>query len=382
MMIRTRGQRMSWKLVGSSVALLSLLVVASPVAAQSDPSAFEQILSLAEWYDNDENPVIQTMVLSGRFQADYARVSDEALSHDEWNVRRFRFGAKWGLFSQFTLQIEADLNPQERDPFYTRLTDAKLEWAPNDDIEFAIGKQSVAFTLDGATSSKELLTIDRSNLANNMWFTAEYMPGVSVAGESSGWRYRAGAYSAGEANREFGEFNGAIFTLVSVGYDISERLGVAEADVRADYVHQSEDPQNSFTRALEHVGSLSFRLADGQWGVRADVTTGVGYRDQSDLWGAQLMPHVELSEEIQLVGRFTHVTSDAANGVRLARYENQAISGRGDRFREFYAGLNYYIYGHKLKLQSGLAFGDMQDTAADGGSYSGTSWVTGLRISW
>ena len=381
-MIRTRAQRMSWRSVVSSVLLLSLLAVVSPAAAQSDSPAFDQIWGFAEWYDNEDNPVVQTMVLSGRFQADYARVSDEALSYDEWNVRRFRFGAKWGLFSQFTLQVEADFNPQERDPLYTRLTDAKLEWAPNDDIEFAIGKQSVPFTLDGATSSKELLTIDRSNLANNMWFTAEYMPGVSVAGGGSGWSYRVGAYSAGEANREFGEFNGAIFTLLSVGYDLSERLGVAEADVRADYIHQSEDPQNSFTRALEHVGSASFSLADGQWGVRADVTTGVGYLGQSDLWGAQLMPHVELSEEIQLVGRVTHVTSDDPNGVRLARYENQVLSGRGDRFREFYAGLNYYVYGHKLKLQSGLAFGDMQDRAADGGSYSGTSWVTGLRISW
>jgi phosphate-selective porin OprO/OprP len=356
-------------------------VFPAPATSQDDQSAYDRIWNAVNWYQNDGNPIVQSMVLTGRFQADYARVGDVGTSYDEWNVRRFRFGAKWALFRTLTLQVEADFNPQERDPFYKRLTDVKLEWAPNENVEFAIGKQSVPFTLDGATSSKELLTIDRSNLATNMWFPQEYMPGLSLAGGNSGWNYHVGAYSAGEANREFGEFNGAIFTLISVGYDLSEQLG-KETDLRADYIYQSEDPQNSFTRSLEHVASLSFRLTDGLWGFSADMTTGIGYGGQSDLRGLQLLPFLDLTEQLQLVGRFTHVESDDPNGVRLGRYENQAISGLGDRYREFYTGVNYYVYGHKLKLQSGLAFGDMNDTALDGGKYSGTSWVTGVRISW
>lgn len=362
-------------------ALVCVWVFPAPATSQDDQSAYDRIWNAVNWYQNDDNPIVQSMVLTGRFQADYARVGDIGTSYDEWNVRRFRFGAKWGLFRSLTLQVEADFNPQERDPFYKRLTDFKLEWAPNENVEFAIGKQSVPFTLDGATSSKELLTIDRSNLATNMWFPQEYMPGLSLTGGNSSWNYHVGAYSAGEANREFGEFNGAIFTLVSVGYDLSEQLG-KEADLRADYIYQSEDPQNSFTRSLEHVASLSFRLEDGPWGFSADMTTGVGYMEQSDLWGFQLLPFIDVSERLQLVGRFTHVESDDPNGVRLGRYENQTISGRGDRYREFYTGFNYYMHGHKLKLQSGVAFGDMNDTALDGGKYSGTSWVTGVRISW
>jgi phosphate-selective porin OprO/OprP len=47
-----------------------------------------------------------------------------------------------------------------------------------------------------------------------------------------------------------------------------------------------------------------------------------------------------------------------------------------------YFGANYYIYGHKLKLQSGLQFADMNDRAKDGGVYSGVSFTTGLRVSW
>jgi phosphate-selective porin OprO/OprP len=44
--------------------------------------------------------------------------------------------------------------------------------------------------------------------------------------------------------------------------------------------------------------------------------------------------------------------------------------------------MNYYLYGHKLKLQTGLQYADMRDRAADGGKYTGWSWTTGFRISW
>ena len=75
--------------------------------------------------------------------------------------------------------------------------------------------------MDGSTSSKELLAVDRSNLTNNVWFTQEYVPGVSAAGGRSPWIYHLGLYSAGDANREFGRFNGPrqLFTLAVLGYD-------------------------------------------------------------------------------------------------------------------------------------------------------------------
>jgi phosphate-selective porin OprO/OprP len=94
------------------------------------------------------------------------------------------------------------------------------------------------------------------------------------------------------------------------------------------------------------------------------------------------MPHVDITPKLQLVVRHTYLTSDDANGVRLARYENQLDAGRGDRYNEGYFGVNYYVYGHKLKLQGGVQFADMNDHAGDGGDYSGVAATTGLRVSW
>ena len=42
----------------------------------------------------------------------------------EWNVRRMRFGPRITFFRNFLLHAEVEVNPQEHDPFYVRLTDA------------------------------------------------------------------------------------------------------------------------------------------------------------------------------------------------------------------------------------------------------------------
>ena len=155
-----------------------------------------------------------------------------------------------------------------------------------------------------------------------------------------------------------------------------------EALLAGNYVYQNPDPKNTFTRQLQHMASANFKFNAGKWGARTDVSAASGYLGQSDLWGVMAMPFVNVTDKLQLVGRYTFIQSDNPNGVRLATYENRVNSGRGDRYNEVYLGANYYFYGHKLKLQSGLQFADMNDHANDGGAYSGVSWTTGLRVSW
>ncbi len=122
------------------------------------------------------------------------------------------------------------------------------------------GKQGVPFTNDGATSSKELLTIDRSNIANNIWFPQEYMPGVSVSGRIAPWVYRGGVYTSGAMNREFGEFSGDYFTLALVGYDFAKRSAQKRPCSPAITSTSILTADNTFTRQLEHIISVHFKL--------------------------------------------------------------------------------------------------------------------------
>ena len=349
---------------------------------EEQPSIFDNIWKFADWYENDDNSVIQSLQFSGRFQLDYALVDADQGHHTEWNIRRFRFGAKAKLFRQFTLHGEVELNPQEADPVFTRITDLYFQWNKSARFEATIGKHAAPFTMEGSTSSKELLTIDRSNLTNNFWFTQEYLPGLSISGDPENWNYQAGIYSTGDANRGFGEFNGSVFGLIVAGYDFAKRLGVDAAILAANYVYQDPDEDNSFTRDLENILSVNFELDAGNWGLRTDLAAATGFAEQSDLWGTMVMPFYNFSDGLQFVGRYTFVASKDVNGVRPNRYERELVPGLGDRYNEIYFGVNYYFYGHKLKLQSGIQFADMRDRADDGGAYSGVAWTTGFRMSW
>ncbi len=369
----------------SIVLMLTLpaLAAAQPAASKEVPSTYDKVWrSFTEVYSDDSNPVVQRVMLSGRFHYDFAQVDADQGDNDEWNVRRLRIGPRVTLFKKLLLHSELELDPQRHNPFYVRFTDFYVQWTRNPRMVLTVGKQSAPFTLDGATSSRELLTIDRSNLANNIWFPQEYLPGVSLSGRRAPWVYRVGVYSSGAMNREFGEFSGGTATLGVIGYDFSKTLDAREALLTGNYVYQNPDRDNTFTRQLEHIGSINFRFEDGHWGTRADFSTASGYLGQSGMWAVQGMPFYNVTDKLQAVGRYTYIKSDDPNGVRLATYESRIVTGRGDEYNEVYLGANYYFYGHRLKLQSGIQFEDMNDRANDGGAFSGVSWTTGLRVGW
>ena len=94
------------------------------------------------------------------------------------------------------------------------------------------------------------------------------------------------------------------------------------------------------------------------------------------------MPFYDVSELVQLVGRYTYLSSDHGNGLVFNRYEDKIAQGAGDEYHEIYAGLNLFFYGHKLKWQTGLQYAQMDDKADDGGEYDGWGITSGLRIYW
>ena len=107
-----------------------------------------------------------------------------------------------------------------------------------------------------------------------------------------------------------------------------------------------------------------------------------GYLGQRDLWAAMLMPYFNATDKLQLVTRYTLVDSDGLNGISLNTYENRVVNRAGDRYNEGYAGVNYFFYGHRLKVQTGMQYADMRDRADDGGAYAGLSWTAGVRVGW
>jgi len=348
---------------------------------------FDRIWSYPTLYENPDNPVLKRLALRGRLQADFPLFESDQGTYTEPQIRRLRLGFESHWLADLVLHVEVDIDATcedgERcdDDAYEGLTDAYLGWAPHEAFELKVGKVSAPFTLDGSTSSTRLLTLERSNLSNNLWFPVEYHAGINASGRIDGWRYMAGVYSS-STTENFGDFDGGVFTLLSLGHDFSQRLKADEALLTLDYVYNEADRDNVSTRDLAHVVSLHFRYDSGRWGVRSDLSGGIGYGTQADLIGLVLMPFYDFNEYVQLVTRYTYVKSFGDNGVRFARYESRIESGRGDRYNEFFLGLNGYLYGQRFKLQTGLVYTHMADAPNDGGDYRGWGWTTGVRLSW
>ena len=351
----------------------------------------ERVWSWRRLYDDPANPVIQRFDVRGRFQADYAWVDADRGSYSEALVRRFRIGFESHWIADLELQVEVDFDltcekSEDCDePAYEGLTEAALTWAPSPRFALKVGKHSAPFTLDGTTSSTRLITPERNNVTNNLWFTSEYHTGIAASGRMDPWRYRFGIFSS-STDEEFGDFDGSAFGLVSLSYDIPGCSERAECWVKLDYVYNEPDADNVGTRDLRHVGSFQFRYdaaryGAGRFGVRADLSGGIGYFDQPDLAGLALVPYFHLTPTVMLVARYTFLYSFDPGGIRFNRYASEVESDRGERYNELFLGANWFLYGHRLKLQTGLTWTRM-DELAEGGDYEGWGWTAALRVSW
>lgn len=366
-----------------AIAFLSTLCAANALAGESSAlSRYDDLWRKVVLYDNPEGGLLQRLALSGRAQGDYAWFDADEGDYDDLRWRRFRFGIDSRFARDWTLRLEGDfdLNNAPGD-LYNRLTDAHLDWQPNPSTSLKVLKHSAGFTLDGFTSSKKLLTPERNNLTNNLWFTAEYFTGISLSGDKGKrWNYRAGLF-ASDGDKEIGVTGASYFTLLSLGRDFTGDTGADRAILQIDYVYNDKDP-HADTRDFSQVVSLTGKWERGKWGVWGDLAYGDGYYDQEDVRGLVLMPFYSFTPRWQLVLRATRLDSDGDNGLRLNRYESSVVSGRGDEYREAFAGVNLFLYGHKLKWQNGLRYTSMEDAAGDGGEYRGWGLISGLRLSW
>ena len=360
----------------------ALCAVSAIAQVKEDPSTYDKIWNCAKLIDNKDAAVIQSLALTGRLQGDAAYFSsDDNGDFSDLVWRRFRFGGKAKLFQDFVIHAEADFdlnNAGLNETFYTRLTDAYIGWAPSKKFELKVGKQSAGFTLDGATSSKNLITLERSVLAENLWFTTEYFTGVSASGKVEGWEYNLGGFSSSGAE-EFGKLDSGWFGLASLGHAVTKNT-----KARVDYVHNDPDYTGDVgTKKLSDVGSFVTQSEFGRLGFMTDLSfaKGIDSQNQSDLVGLQLMPYWNFNDRWQAVFRYSMVHSTDGPGAKMSRYSKEISDSAYEDVQEFYLGLNCYLYGHKLKWQNGIEYNIAQNDKA-GNDYAGWGVTSGIRLSW
>jgi phosphate-selective porin OprO and OprP len=408
----------------SRTLLATSLMSCLTLSAQADPSGlfvgkltgesdFDKAWSAYTLYKDEDNAVLQEFSLQGRLQLqsfygesddgsfntsdqkaanDAKELNNDGIWGNDIEVRRARVGfkSKWFNNWKFDGQINVDTDGHDKDgdnTFYKDIYDLYVTYAPSDALNISAGKTKVKFSREQEISSKEILTIERS-LVSNLLFPGE-LTGLWANGKGIGghWLYEAGVYG-NDRVREFSEFNGGAIMLGKVGYDYASLVGLDSAVASFQYMHNTsptleKEETDSFTGSSTPIFSDSIALTNdivqGRFGLTTDVLYGFGDSVQSDVFGVSVIPSYFIADGLQLVGRFQFASSNGGDGLKLpSRYEGVSGSADsvGNTYTSVYAGLNYYIYGHKLKLMTGLEYAHL-----GGGEYDGYTLQGGLRYS-
>jgi phosphate-selective porin OprO/OprP len=306
----------------------------------------------------------------------------------DFEVRRMRLGfkSKW-LDGKGRLDGLIDINP-DFNPFYGRINILFYEHAFSDTLTLGVGKHQAYFALERTISSREFLTIERSLLSDMLW--TSWYTGVWANGKAGKFQWKAALY-AGDDEREFTTFHGGALIQAGLGYDLKEATGLDRASIFFDYQKATADTSvkgNTFEGApapylFESAMSLNSSWEKGPYGFYTDILHGHGRGSQGNVSGIILMPTFYATKKLQFVGRYQYAVGEN-DGLRLSsRYDRLAPNitdkGHGGEYHAFYLGANYYIYGHKLKLMTGLEFVTLSG-GGHGGSYNGWSWSSALRM--
>ena len=364
----------SLALSGESAFAGSKAVVEEVAPEEASESIFDKIWALPTLYKNDEAAFLQEFKLIGRYQLQYANVDSSQGSYSDWENRRWRIGAQAQILQNIKLVGQIDIE-DGFDPFYRNIDEAYVQFA-FDAGKLSIGKHKPKFTHEYATSSRFISTFERSLLVNRV--SPLKSAGITWAGKAGDYNYSLGLFS-GDGDREFGGFDNGVFSLVTVGRDFDF------ADWTFGYLYNGEQGGINARSAYQH--SFSNALVFGGEGplqVATDMIYASGFDD--DAYGLVILPTYDLTKKLQLVARYQYAHGDNDSLRAQGRYElrsqvpNIPDGGRGEDYHAVYAGVNYFVYGEKLKLMAGIEYSDLSDGGNDGGDFEGWTAFTGLRL--
>ncbi len=347
-----------------ALALLSLSGQAQPSeltvngAAETNPATLAQSLeNLGRVYENKQNPVLQELWLLGRYQGQqHWSDSNTGRYEESWENRGFRLGAQARLFNKLTLHAQM-LSGPDMEPFYGGFTELWAQWSFHEALNLTVGQQKHRFTYDRTASSRYQNYIERAMLTN--MFGLDYTPAVTLGGKLGRLSYYTGVFSNATGTnigRAFTDLNSGFSLLGSLTYDLGHALHTDSAFVNVSYLYSQADASATHLNRFEHGVSAALILTEGPVSLITEVTSGLGGR-RGDAHGINFQPSFFLTDTLQIVGRYQLATSDQPAGLTAQRrYERNVGLTPGNLYQAAYAGVNYFIAGHRLKLMTGVEY--------------------------
>lgn len=365
--------------------------------------------------DNAKNPWVQSVDLRFRPQyqwgyvdpaggADRVKGSSDGLgrrSNEEW--RRFRIGGQAKVLNHFLLFCDWDIGGlQQRYKFsdgnwhrsaskssvYELFVQGTFE-----PVTLTVGKSKPAFIGEYRTSDSKILTIERSNLVNQL--TAEALYGISAKNSDKkakiGWELGVWVNAQHDDQWLSPAFNSDSNVMVGGG------LSYATSDksrLYLDYMHSFQHEDRALDKGLAYQGPgaqdvlaltwetkhdrFSF-MAEGMAGFR--VTGAEGKKEGAEnVWGLSLIPSYKLTKHTEAVFRYQLAAgSNAVDAYSRYATTNSAYSSASDLLQGFYFGVNFYVTPDKPDMMRVMLGAEYQDSA--GRDAKGNKGFTGWQYS-
>lgn len=335
------------------LALPALLALAAPTAMASD---FDLQEHLGRVYANEDNPIVQEAWLLGRYHGQWHWADGSAGEDDDYEDRRYRMGGQIRMFERLTVHAQM-VSGSDFEPFYNGFTELWAAWKFSDAFVLTVGQQKHRFTHDRNVSSRYINYLERGMLTN--MFGADYTPAVTLSGKASRWTWYGGVFSnktSRDMEDAFTNLDSGYSLLGTVTRDVGDLIPTDSAFLNVSFVHS--DANENATNLNRFDGGLASALilTQGPMSLVTEVTTGLG-ADDGDTLGLNLQPGIFLTRRLQAVARYQLAGSDEDRGlVAQRRYEREAGLSRGDLYQAGYAGLNYHLFEHRVKLMTGVEY--------------------------
>jgi phosphate-selective porin OprO/OprP len=319
----------------------------------------ERLENLGRLYQNDDHPIMQELWILGRYHGQYYNAVGDAAQQDDWENRRFRIGSQARFFEKMTLHAQM-VSGFDINPFYNGFTELWSQWAFDDSFALTLGQQKHRFTHDRNVSSRYINTLERSMLLN--MFNADYTPAVTASGRSDKFAYYSGIFSNATSPDmwdAFTNYDSGYSLLASGTWDFNPHLALDESFFNVCYLYSDANPNATNLNRYKNGLSAAMILTEGPGSLVSEALLGT-QSAEGDAFGFNIQPGYFLTDKLQLATRYQLAFANEENGLLAQRrYERTIGLNTGEFYQAGYAGFNYYVAGHRIKLVSGLEYANL-----------------------
>jgi len=352
----------------------------------SGQSALDRAWSAATLYKDASNPVLEEFDLTGRAQFDYFHVDSDKGDNSFFEIRRVRIGVDtfWAnRFLEVKATMDTNLHTYNVDEvIYNRMTDLFVSLHFNDSFNLRLGKFEPHFGYDREFSDNTQKFFERSFFDDQIFNKTgnDYLAGGSLSGKFDNWGYQVAMFS-NNVDKEYGQFNGGQSYLAEISYDFAKGLKVDKALWVLDYMHINNDADGNVFNTMRNAAATYFDYQHGKFGLVTQLGYGDGIASKGNIYELMIMPTYLITQDLELVLRYQLGLASQNNGITILNRQDKTVGGfTGDTFNSVYLGLNYYLYGQKLKLMAGEQYDNLSGGTGAKAGFKGWTTLVGLRM--